>query len=174
MIFQNHGTHEDIFFLKKKITDNGFSDATILTMLTILQTVFIIILKYNVFTQLKTCTENRPRFRAKSGLQFSWPERNLRYSEGSFKRRFVPINLRSSLRGICAPRYDDKLPILYYCELFCYIIVHSMFPPKYWSKARCETKDLLNHRWTWKQENMLFVQICITSVSWGGHFVRVK
>ena len=62
VIFQNHGTHEDIFFLKKKITDNGFSDAKILTMLIILQTVFIIIMKYNVFTQLKTCTENRPRF----------------------------------------------------------------------------------------------------------------
>ena len=33
VIFQNHGTHEDIFLLKKKITDNGFGDAKILTML---------------------------------------------------------------------------------------------------------------------------------------------
>ena len=53
VIFQNHGTHEDIFFLKKKITDNGFSDAKILTMLTILQTVFIKIMKYNVFYTTK-------------------------------------------------------------------------------------------------------------------------
>ena len=53
VIFQNHGTHEDIFFLKKKITDNGFSDAKILTMLIILQTVFIIIMKYNVFYTTK-------------------------------------------------------------------------------------------------------------------------
>ena len=95
VIFQNHGIH----FLKKKITDNGFSDVKILTMLTILQTVFIIMMKYNVFTQLKTCTKNRPRFRAgglreKSGLQFSRPARNLRYSEGSFKRRFIPVNFR--------------------------------------------------------------------------------
>ena len=53
VIFQNHGTHKDIFFLKKKITDNGFSDAKILTMLTILQTVFIKLMKYNVFYKTK-------------------------------------------------------------------------------------------------------------------------
>ena len=53
MIFQNHGTHEDIFLLKKKTTDNGFGDAKILTMLTILQTVFIKIMKYNVFNTTK-------------------------------------------------------------------------------------------------------------------------
>ena len=33
VIFQNHGTHEDVFLLKKKTTDNGFGDAKILTML---------------------------------------------------------------------------------------------------------------------------------------------
>ncbi len=53
MIFQNHGTHEEIFLLKKKITDNGFSDAKILTMLANLQTVFIKTMKYNVFYTTK-------------------------------------------------------------------------------------------------------------------------
>ena len=53
LIFQNHGIHEVNFFLKKNITDNGFSDAKILTMLIILQTVFIIIMKYNVFYTTK-------------------------------------------------------------------------------------------------------------------------
>ena len=33
VIFQNHGTHEDAFLLKKKTTDNGFGDTEILTML---------------------------------------------------------------------------------------------------------------------------------------------
>ena len=53
VIFQNHGIHEGIFFLKKKITDNGFSDAKILTMLANLQTVFIKIMKNNVFYTTK-------------------------------------------------------------------------------------------------------------------------
>ena len=52
LIFQNHGIHEGIFFLKKKTTVNGFGDAKILTMLPILQTFFIKIMKYNVFTPL--------------------------------------------------------------------------------------------------------------------------
>ena len=52
VIFQNHGIHEGVFFLKRKTTDNGFGYAKILTMLIILRTVFIKIMKYNVFTPL--------------------------------------------------------------------------------------------------------------------------
>ena len=64
MIFQNHGTHEDTFFLKKKIIDNGFSDAKILTMLIILQTVFIMIMKYNVFYTTKNLYRKLAAIRA--------------------------------------------------------------------------------------------------------------
>jgi len=45
------------------------------------------------------------------GFHFSRPERNPRYSGSSFQRRFITRKFRWSLRGHCAPRYDDKLTI---------------------------------------------------------------